>query len=71
VTSCVAIAAAVIGAANAAAAHDAFAPEFDASKPVNLAGTVTRMIWANPRISIYLNVPEPGGTVATHAVSSR
>lgn len=37
-------------------AHHSFAAEFDASKPVTLTGTVTRVAWANPHIFIYMNV---------------
>ena len=45
------------------AAHHAFAAEFDATKPVTLTGTVTRIEWANPHIWVYLDVADDRGAV--------
>ena len=45
------------------AAHHAFAAEFDATKPVTLTGTVTRIEWANPHIWVYLDVVDDRGAV--------
>src|SRR4051795_11685530 len=45
-------------------AHHSFAAEFDATKPVTLTGTVTRLEWANPHIWVYLDVTDPRGAVA-------
>lgn len=47
------------------AAHHAFAAEFDATKPVTLTGTVTRIEWANPHIWVYLDVVDDRGAVQT------
>ena len=47
----------------AAAAHHAFAAEFDASKPVKFRGTVTKMLWVNPHAWIYVDVKKDDGTV--------
>ena len=44
------------------AAHHSFAAEFDATKPVTLTGTVTRIEWANPHIWIYFDVADGSGT---------
>ena len=44
-------------------AHHSFAAEFDATKPVTLTGTVTRLEWANPHIWIYLDVKDDHGAV--------
>jgi hypothetical protein len=44
-------------------AHHAFAAEFDASKPVKLRGTVTKMDWINPHAWIHIEVKQPDGKV--------
>ena len=53
---------AVLGA-RAAIAHHAFTAEFDGTKPVMLQGVVTRMDWVNPHSWIYIDVPQPDGSV--------
>ena len=45
------------------AAHHAFAAEFDANKPVEFTGVVTKMEWVNPHVWISLDVKKPDGTV--------
>jgi hypothetical protein len=44
-------------------AHHSFAAEFDASKRVNLTGTVTKLEWLNPHIWIYLDAKDENGKV--------
>lgn len=39
-------------------AHHSFAAEFDAAKPFELTGTVTRIEWSNPHAWIYFDVPD-------------
>jgi hypothetical protein len=51
-------------------AHHAFAAEFDANRPVNLHGTVTKMDWINPHAFIYLDVKNPDGTVTNWMVEA-
>jgi hypothetical protein len=43
--------------------HHSFAAEFDASRPVKLEGTVTKMEWINPLSWIHMDVKNRDGTV--------
>ncbi len=45
-----------------AAAHHAFAAEFDANSPVELEGTVVRMEWVNPHTWIHIDVTQSDGS---------
>jgi Family of unknown function (DUF6152) len=49
-------------------AHHAFAAEFDATKPLKLHGTVTKMEWINPHAWIHIDVKNPDGTVTNWMV---
>ena len=44
-------------------AHHSFAAEFDASKPLKLTGTVTKVEWQNPHIWFYVDVKSDDGKV--------
>ena len=44
-------------------AHHAVGAEYDATKPVTLTGTVTKIEWTNPHARIYFDVKQPDGTV--------
>jgi len=44
-------------------AHHSFAAEYDASKPVELKGRVSKVEWTNPHGYIYLNVKNDKGGV--------
>jgi hypothetical protein len=48
-------------------AHHAFAAEFDASKPVTMKGTVTKMEWVNPHVWLHMDVKMPDGKVENWA----
>ena len=48
-------------------AHHAFAAEFDASKPVTMKGTVTKMEWVNPHVWLHIDVKTPDGKVESWA----
>ena len=52
-----------------AIAHHSFAAEFDASKPVKLTGTVTKIEWMNPHAYFYIDVTdEKSGKVTNWAM---
>ena len=44
-------------------AHHAFSSEFDADKPLELSGTVSKMEWVNPHAWIHIEVKKPDGKV--------
>ena len=46
-----------------ALAHHAFAAEFDANKPVKLAGAVTKVEWTNPHAWFYIDVKDDSGAI--------
>ena len=57
------VAVAMLSTTRSVLAHHAFAAEFDASKPVKLRGTVTKMEWINPHTWIHIHVKDRDGTV--------
>lgn len=61
-----AVASTLLGAA--ALAHHAFAAEFDANRPVNLRGNVTRIEWINPHAWIHVDHKKPDGTIESWMV---
>ena len=50
-------------AAMPAAAHHAFAAEFDTDRPVKVRGTITKIEWVNPHAWLYVDVKSPDGKV--------
>ena len=52
----------------AAQAHHAFAAEFDADRPIDLNGTVTKVKWVNPHSWLYFDVQGADGNVTNWGV---
>jgi hypothetical protein len=50
------------------AGHHSFAAEFDASKPIKLTGSVTKVEWMNPHTYFYIDVTDPEGKVTNWAL---
>jgi hypothetical protein len=44
-------------------AHHSFAAEFDATRPITVTGTVTKVEWANPHTWFFVDVKDADGTV--------
>jgi hypothetical protein len=61
---------AMSGWASSASAHHAFAAEFDANKPVNFKGTITKMEWVNPHTWLHVDVQQPDGNKINWAVEA-
>ena len=53
-----------------APAHHSFAAEFDASKPITLTGTLTKMEWVNPHGWIYIDAAGPDGKMQNWAIEA-
>ena len=64
------IAASVAGFATSASAHHAFAAEFDANKPVNFKGKISKMEWINPHTWLHVDVKNPDGSMTNWAIEA-
>ena len=53
----------LLGTAAPLVAHHAFSAEFDQSKPVKMAGEITKLEWTNPHAWIHIDVKGPDGKV--------
>ena len=48
-------------------AHHSFSAEFDATKPVQMTGVVTKVEWMNPHVYFYVDVTDEAGKVVNWA----
>src|SRR5579872_4887299 len=64
------VAGALLLAAAPVWAHHAFAAEFDASKPVKLKGTVSKMEWINPHAWLHIDVKDADGKGTTWMIEA-
>ncbi len=53
-----------------AAAHHSFAAEFDASMPITLHGTITKLEWINPHSWLHIDVKNDDGTTTEWMVEA-
>ena len=51
-------------------AHHSFAAAYDLTKPITFNGTITRVDWGNPHISLFINVKDKTGTVTEWGVDA-
>jgi hypothetical protein len=45
-------------------AHHSFGAEYDAGKPITVAGVLTKIEWTNPHSFIYIDVTDDKGNIA-------
>ena len=45
-------------------AHHSFAAQYDATKPIEMRGTVTKIEWTNPHARLYIDVKDDKGQTA-------
>ena len=69
-TAIVVSAASLLLIAATARAHHAFSSEFDAARPIELRGVVTRMEWINPHSWITIDVTNEDGSVETWEIEA-
>ena len=49
-------------------AHHSFAAEYDATKPVTLTGSVTKVEWMNPHVYFHIDVKDSAGAVTNWSI---
>ena len=52
------------------AAHHSETAEYDATKPVKVTGTISKVEWPNPHVWFYVDVKDEAGKVTTWGFSN-
>ena len=53
----------LILAAVPVSAHHSFAAEYDATRPLTVTGTVTKLEWTNPHARVYIDAKDESGKI--------
>ena len=53
----------VLWAAAPLLAHHSFVAEYDAKKPIELKGVITKVDWMNPHVYFYIDVKDDSGKI--------
>jgi hypothetical protein len=53
-----------------ALAHHSFVAEFDGDKKFVVSGVITRVMWNNPHVAIFLDVKDAGGKTVQYTFAS-
>jgi hypothetical protein len=48
---------------NSASAHHSFRAQYDATKPIEVTGYVTKVEWTNPHVYIYVDIENAEGKI--------
>jgi len=64
------LAAGVAVGGGALGAHHAEVAEYDASNPVKVTGTISKVEWTNPHVWFYVDVKDEAGKVTTWGFSN-
>jgi len=53
----------LVATAVPASAHHSFAAEYDATRPLTVTGTVTKLEWTNPHARVYIDAKDESGKI--------
>ena len=58
----------LVGAGFGVRAHHSFEAEYDASKVIDISGTVTKLDWINPHAFVFIDSKDTGGAIHSFKV---